>query len=115
MSEMLFSFEGRINRKPYWMLKLTIFIGAIITTFINLATTNKDTGIASILFILIFLWPSLAINVKRWHDRNKSGWWVLIGIIPIVGTIWALVENGFLTGTEGRQRPPLRQSRRLVL
>lgn len=51
--------------------------------------------------VLVFLWPKIAISVKRWHDRNKSGWWVFINLIPIVGPIWALVEQGFLRGTQG--------------
>ena len=104
MLKMLFSFEGRINRKPFWMFLLIVLIGTIITTFIDMATTGQDSGIASLLFILVIFWPSLAIQVKRWHDRDKSGWWVLISIIPILGPIWALVENGFLTGTQGRNR-----------
>jgi uncharacterized membrane protein YhaH (DUF805 family) len=104
MSKMLFSFEGRISRKPFWMFILVVFIGTIITTFIDMATTGQDTGIATLLFILIIFWPSLAIQVKRWHDRDKSGWWVLINFVPILGPIWALVENGFLTGTEGSNR-----------
>jgi uncharacterized membrane protein YhaH (DUF805 family) len=104
MSKLLFSFEGRISRKPFWMFILVVFIGTIITTFIDTATTGQDSGIASLLFILIIFWPSLAIQVKRWHDRDKSGWWVLINFVPILGPIWALVENGFLTGTEGSNR-----------
>ena len=114
MSKMLFSFKGRINRKPYWMLILVVFIGMIITTFIDRETTGQDTEIASPLFILIILWPLLAMQVKRWHDRNKSGWWFLIGIIPILGPIWALIETGFLTGTEGTNRfgdNPLKQNK----
>ena len=47
---------------------------------------------------------SLAIQVKRWHDRNKSGWWVLIGLIPLIGGIWALIETGFLAGDDGENR-----------
>ncbi|OAD23398.1 membrane protein containing DUF805 [Candidatus Thiomargarita nelsonii] len=53
---------------------------------------------------LILLWPGLATQVKRWHDRNKSGWWVLINLIPIIGWIWALIEVGFLPGTKGNNR-----------
>jgi uncharacterized membrane protein YhaH (DUF805 family) len=50
---------------------------------------------------LVVIWPGLAINIKRWHDRDKSGWWILISLIPFVGPIWALVEVGFLPGTPG--------------
>jgi uncharacterized membrane protein YhaH (DUF805 family) len=43
----------------------------------------------------------LAISIKQWHDRGKSGWWVLIGLIPFIGAIWALIETGFLEGDPG--------------
>jgi uncharacterized membrane protein YhaH (DUF805 family) len=52
----------------------------------------------------IFLWPMFAVQAKRWHDRNKSGWWVLIHFIPVIGSLWTLIENGFLEGTEGNNR-----------
>jgi uncharacterized membrane protein YhaH (DUF805 family) len=50
------------------------------------------------------IWISLALQVKRWHDRDKSGAWVFIGFIPLIGPIWALVECGFLRGTVGPNR-----------
>ncbi len=53
------------------------------------------------LIFLLIIWPALAISVKRWHDRDKSGWWVLIGLVPLIGGLWALIETGFLPGTEG--------------
>ena len=43
----------------------------------------------------------LAVSVKRWHDRDKPGTWVLINLIPLVGGIWAFVEVGCLRGTFG--------------
>lgn len=104
MSELLFSLEGRINRKPYWMFMLAVIIGTVITTVIDMATTGEEVGVTSIIFMLLMVWPSLVIQVKRWHDIDKSGWWVLINIIPIIGPIWALVENGFFTGTKGDNR-----------
>jgi uncharacterized membrane protein YhaH (DUF805 family) len=103
-TKILFSFEGRISRKTYWKLFLVLNVGIIITTIIDFATTGQQIGITQLLFILMILWPSLAIHVKRWHDRDKSGLWVLINIIPFLGPIWALVENGFLPGTEGGNR-----------
>ena len=48
---------------------------------------------------IFFLWPALAIQAKRWHDRDKSAWWILINFIPLIGPFWALVENGFLKGS----------------
>ena len=44
------------------------------------------------------------VHIKRFHDRDKSGWWVLIGLIPIIGAIWLLIELGFLKGTPGPNR-----------
>jgi uncharacterized membrane protein YhaH (DUF805 family) len=46
----------------------------------------------------------MAIYVKRWQDRDKSGWWILIGFVPIIGGIWAFVECGCLRGTMGDNR-----------
>jgi len=112
VQNMLFSFEGRISRKPYWMFMLVVIVGSIITAAIDVATTGQETGIASLLFLLVIIWPLLAIQAKRWHDRDKSAWWILINIIPILGPIWVLVENGFLTGTENSNRfggNPLKQ------
>jgi uncharacterized membrane protein YhaH (DUF805 family) len=53
---------------------------------------------------LAILYPSLAVAAKRFHDRDKSGWWVLIIFIPIVGIIWYIVELGCLPGTPGPNR-----------
>ena len=104
MIDMLFSFEGRINRRHFWIFILAAIAGSLLAALIDLASTGQDTGLAYIVFLLIVLWPSLAIQVKRWHDRDKSGWWVLINMIPIIGPIWAIMENGFLPGTEGSNR-----------
>jgi len=49
-------------------------------------------------------WASLALTVKRWHDRGKSGAWALLGLIPIVGWTWQGIKCGFLEGTLGPNR-----------
>jgi len=53
---------------------------------------------------LVLLWPVLAVQAKRWHDRDKSAWWVLINLIPVIGFLWSIIENGFLQGTPGPNR-----------
>jgi len=53
---------------------------------------------------LAILYPSLAVAAKRFHDRDKSGWWILILFIPIIGFIWYLVELGFLPGMPSPNR-----------
>jgi len=110
--------SGRIPRLTFWLGTLilmviqwvlfAIFGGAALTNFDpnNPAAAEQMIGSMAPLYIigLILLWPSLAIATKRWHDRNKSGWWTLIILIPLVGAIWYLVELGFLRGTEGPNR-----------
>ncbi len=111
------SFEGRISRQPFWLGSLALGIISIILQFVIVAvfggsmdfrdpnaTPSVAAGIAFAVLALVSLWPSLAITVKRWHDRDKSGWWTLIILIPIIGAIWMFVENGFLRGTDGRNR-----------
>ncbi len=61
----------------------------------------------SFVFLVAASWPSLAVGVKRSHDRNRSGWFLLIGLIPIIGSIWLLIELGFLRGTIGRLEKPV--------
>jgi uncharacterized membrane protein YhaH (DUF805 family) len=54
--------------------------------------------------LALYLWTGFAVHAKRWHDRGKSGWWSLIGLIPPIGGIWILVECGFLKGADGPNR-----------
>lgn len=100
---LLLSFEGRIGRQTYWMSYLA-FIGIGIVLGIASAFLGQAGAILIVIFSLAIIWPALAIQAKRWHDRDKSAWWILIGLLPIIGPIWALVENGFLRGTEGQNR-----------
>lgn len=53
---------------------------------------------------LAAIWMKLAVMVKRWHDRDKSGWWMLIGLVPVIGDLWLLIECGFLDGTPGTNK-----------
>jgi uncharacterized membrane protein YhaH (DUF805 family) len=98
----LFSFKGRINRKSYWIFHLFIFLGGMILGLF--ARSPEDVDRLQLMFMIWIFWPSLAVQAKRWHDRNKSAWWILINFIPIAGPIWALIENGFLPGTPGPNR-----------
>lgn len=98
IAKILFSFEGRINRKTYWAFYLPFLLLCV------LIRESSQPEILYALFTIIVFWPALAVQVKRWHDRNKSGFWVLINLIPILGQIWATFELGFLPGTDGENR-----------
>lgn len=57
-----------------------------------------------LLVAIPYIWSSIALQVKRWHDRGKSGAMVLINLIPYIGGIWAFVECGCLRGTCGQNQ-----------
>jgi len=102
--EFLFSFQGRLSRRSYWLFVLLTLPFLAIAMLIDRGSGNAPLEGPGALLALLLLWPSLAVQVKRWHDRDKSGWWVLITFIPIIGDLWSLVENGFLRGTAGSNR-----------
>ena len=88
-----FDFKGREGRKVFWLFTLNTFI-------INLILGIISSGILSTIFTLAIFFPSLGISVKRLHDINFSGWWLLIGFIPFIGAI-ALIVLACLPGTNG--------------
>jgi len=93
------NFEGRISRSEFWLK------GFLPIVVINLLISAIDSvitgGLIAALAGIVLIYPSVAIGVKRFHDRNKSGWWVLITLIPVIGWIWYLVECGILQGSAG--------------
>ncbi len=106
---MLFSANGRIRRSQYWLWG--IGVGIVMTLIIVIAGllfgghdpehVSPIFGIIYLIVVVFSIWISVNLQIKRWHDRDKSGWWVFIGLIPIIGGIWVLVECGFLDGTQG--------------
>lgn len=108
--QLLLSFNGRIGRRAFWLkgVSMQILLMLIIFTAGIIAVQDYSPDwliglMAAIMFtgaVLLF-WISLAVSVKRWHDRDKSGWWMLITLIPYVGHIWAAIELGFFPGSAG--------------
>lgn len=88
-------FGGRARRKEYWMFFLINFIISIVLTLIdNLIGTfsyQAGVGVLQSLYSLAVLIPSLAVTVRRLHDTGRSGWWILIGLIPLIGGLVLLV------------------------
>jgi uncharacterized membrane protein YhaH (DUF805 family) len=104
LQQILFGFAGRIPRKTFWLWGVLGMLVASILLELLLGIAGMSEELRGAIPALLMLWPGLAISVKRWHDRDKSGWWVLINLVPVVGFVWALVENGFLRGTAGPNR-----------
>ena len=99
-----FSFRWRINRAYWWLHFLFFFpflylAGAYLYYEEDTITTIFDVIV--LLFGLILYYTYLPAQVKRLHDTNRSGWNVLWGIIPIIGSLYLLICCGFLKGTEG--------------
>jgi len=94
-------FNGRARRTEYWMFVLfNIIFGIVATVIDNVVGTAIDGmgyGLFYILYMLAVLIPGLAVAVRRLHDTGKSGWMLLVALIPLVGAIWLLV----LMVTEG--------------
>jgi uncharacterized membrane protein YhaH (DUF805 family) len=118
---LLFSFRGRINRMPYWLVSLAMLIVmAAVFVFVGFSGVWQSV---MLLLLIPWIWIGVALGVKRLHDRNKSAWWLVIfyllpGILEYIAefvsdaevvlliaslalSIWAVVELGFLRGTAG--------------
>jgi uncharacterized membrane protein YhaH (DUF805 family) len=115
MTNLLFGFRGRTNRAKFWLVALAIVVIEIILLAIfganavmisddpqkALADMGPVTSIVLLIFVVAATWISIAVGIKRFHDRNKSGVWILIIFVPLIGSLWYLIECGFLRGTPG--------------
>lgn len=90
------TFRGRSRRSEYWWIQLFLVLTNLAVAAVDLALMNGDIdrfiangggGIVGLIWILVTIVPALAVLVRRLHDTGKSGWWVLIGFVPFVGTI----------------------------
>lgn len=113
--EFLFSFEGRITRARYWsFIAVAVLVGlpsnwlmAQLPALFPDPQGRTAEAIAGLMTLAVFLplmVAGFAFGVRRWHDRNRSGWWVLIALVPLIGPAWTFVECGCLRGTDGDNR-----------
>ena len=94
------NFKGRARRSEYWFIQLFLLATNIAVAVIDLALMNGDVerfiangggGIVGLIWILATIVPALAVLIRRLHDTNRSGWWALIGLVPLAGAIVLLV------------------------
>ena len=105
------NFRGRARRSEYWYFALFNFIFAIVAMLLdNLIGTTFDIegvpipyGYIYLLYVLAVFIPGLAVAVRRLHDVGKSGWFLLIVLIPLIGAIWLLVLY-FTDGQPGENK-----------
>jgi uncharacterized membrane protein YhaH (DUF805 family) len=88
-------FSGRARRKEYWMFALFniifITVAMILDNVLGLTLGELPYGVFYLLYALAVIIPGLAVSVRRLHDVGKSGWMMLIALIPIIGAIWLFV------------------------
>jgi uncharacterized membrane protein YhaH (DUF805 family) len=106
-------FRGRAGRPEYWYFTLIYFLVSVLLAVLDAIAGNFDfnsgIGLLSGIFALALVLPVLAVTARRLHDTGRSGWWMLIMLIPLVGAIVLLVftvqagtpgENAYGLGPE---------------
>ncbi len=91
-------FGGRARRTEYWMF--TLFNAIIVTILLVLGVSVHALLFLYVLYVLAVLLPGLAVLFRRLHDIDKTAWWLLIGLVPFIGSIVLLVF-ACLPGTPG--------------
>ena len=87
-------FSGRARRKEFWMFALFNAIFSVVAAILDYVlgfAGEEGLGLISALYSLALFIPGLAVQVRRLHDVGKSGWWIFISLIPIIGAIWLLI------------------------
>lgn len=103
-----FDFSGRSRRTEYWMYLLFNFIfaliAAILDNMLNMTFAPEiPYGFIYLFYVLAVFIPGLAVSVRRLHDLDKSGWWLLLSLIPIIGAVWLIILHA-TEGTPGNNR-----------
>ena len=105
-------FKGRSRRSEYWFIQLFLILTNLAAAAIDLALMDGDVdrfiangggGILGLIWILVTILPALAVLVRRLHDTNRSGWWALIGLVPLVGGVVLFVFS-VLDSTAGENQ-----------
>jgi uncharacterized membrane protein YhaH (DUF805 family) len=88
-------FSGRARRSEYWYFLLFYMLILIALSVVDVVmgwfSTDAGVGVLSGIYTLALLIPSLSVSVRRLHDTDRSGWWLLIGLLPLIGGIVLLV------------------------
>ena len=88
------TFRGRARRSEYWFFVLFMILCTLVAATLDGAiavNTARHLNVFSTILSIVFFLPSLAVTARRLHDIGRSGWWMLISLVPIVGSIVLLV------------------------
>ena len=106
----LLSADWRASRSEFWLVLIGGWLSnavLLLVMFIWTATAFgplDPTDLLLVAFGLLASWMTGAVCIRRLHDRDKSAWWLLLFLIPVIGPIWLFVEMGLLEGTPGPNR-----------
>jgi len=88
-------FSGRASRSQYWFFSLAFFIMLVVAMVIDQTvgdtTRDEPAGLFTAIVYLAHVLPAIAVTVRRLHDTDRSGWWILAGLVPLIGQIALLV------------------------
>lgn len=106
--DQLLKFDGRIRRMGWWIAGIAM---GLVSTVVENIRDSDTSWVITLVFgiIALIIWIiGISLSVRRWHDLNKSGWWVLVNVIPILGWIYSIVMLGFMPGDQGSNQygPP---------
>lgn len=122
MKDYLLSPEGRINRSKYWLAALIYLVVIGVASVLMgvlwgvipgevIDGSYSVSGINAVPYIIIgfvtfgfLVWSGICVGIKRCHDRDRSGWFLLVCLIPFIGGLWLMIELYFLRGTVGPNR-----------
>lgn len=89
------TFTGRARRREYWYFQLFNLLAIMVLSVVDrfTGTLDKETGIGFLsgAYVLAIFLPAIAVQVRRLHDTDRSGWWILIGFVPVIGNLVLLV------------------------
>jgi len=91
--------EGRIGRQRWW-----IGVAILFGLWLVLNALFGADGLIPFMLSILLMIAGIMLHIKRFHDRDKSGWWVLILFVPILGFFWAIIDLGILEGSSGPNR-----------
>lgn len=100
------NFSGRARRKEYWYFVLVQMGLIIVAMILDAIIFNSETGLFYIVVALGLFLPGLAVTIRRLHDTSRSGWWFLLSILPLIGSIILLVFLASDTKLETNQWGP---------
>ncbi len=93
-------FSGRAPRAEYWWFYLATIVVGVVAGVIDAVLGDFDAGWVGGIVNLLLLVPTIAVTVRRLHDTNRSGWWLVIGIIVIIGFVAVAVASGMASPGE---------------